>query len=192
MPYLVGAFVLGWVIQALFGLKAALTVAMIVVGGVVLFAAVVFALALILAMRNDHAKSRVPPSMTYRAINALRHDKDVVARRLHDALPSSGAWGEANQLFSRYERSLRMGVMLHQYQADVERKDATPEGELWCVKGGLFFRRERPAIAFLVVRCPSTKEDHILYVPPNMKTVREARAWTFHVKPEEFAPALEV
>lgn len=41
-------------------------------------------------------------------------------------------------------------------------------------------------IAFLHVKCPSTGHDHILFVPKEMKTAKEARAWTFHLTPEEF------
>lgn len=32
----------------------------------------------------------------------------------------------------------------------------------------------------LVVQCPSTGRQHILMVPSNIKTAREARRWTFH------------
>ena len=44
---------------------------------------------------------------------------------------------------------------------------------------------------YVEVRCPSTAHEHILCVPPTVKTCHEAVAWTFGKTPEEYAPALE-
>ena len=38
---------------------------------------------------------------------------------------------------------------------------------------------------------PSTKREYVLGVPGNMKTCQEAVAWTFGIKPEEYAPLIE-
>jgi hypothetical protein len=34
-------------------------------------------------------------------------------------------------------------------------------------------------------------KEYFLRVPPNMKTVQEAIAWTFHMRPEEYGPSIE-
>jgi hypothetical protein len=47
-----------------------------------------------------------------------------------------------------------------------------------------------PVVAVLV-KCPSTGRDYVLRVPPTMKSAREAVAWTFGMKAEEFQPILE-
>lgn len=56
---------------------------------------------------------------------------------------------------------------------------------------GWFRRVTTESVALLIVQCPSTKHYHVLFVPPEMRTVHEARAWTFHMSPDTFAPAVE-
>jgi hypothetical protein len=53
---------------------------------------------------------------------------------------------------------------------------------------GELFRRETvgdPVVAVLV-KCPSTGRNYVLRVPPTMKSAREAVAWTFGMKPDEY------
>lgn len=46
-------------------------------------------------------------------------------------------------------------------------------------------------IAFLQVKDSSTEKTYFLKVPPNMGTVKEAKAWTFGLNPGEYNPAVE-
>ncbi|MBI4864930.1 MAG: hypothetical protein HY815_32425 [Candidatus Riflebacteria bacterium] len=46
-------------------------------------------------------------------------------------------------------------------------------------------------LVVLRVRCPSTGRTYFLRVPPWMRTVESARAWTFDVPESEFAPLVE-
>jgi hypothetical protein len=39
-----------------------------------------------------------------------------------------------------------------------------------------------------IKRCPSTGRDYVLRVPPTMNSAREAVAWTFGMKAEEYQP----
>ena len=50
--------------------------------------------------------------------------------------------------------------------------------------------REEP-ICLVKVRCPSTGTFYVLRVPPSMKTVTKALAWTFGMKDKEYAPEVE-
>ena len=50
--------------------------------------------------------------------------------------------------------------------------------------------REEP-ICLVKVKCPSTGAFYTLRVPPTMKTVKNAVAWTFDVKADEYEPAKE-
>jgi hypothetical protein len=52
-------------------------------------------------------------------------------------------------------------------------------------------RRELQPACLLVVKCPSKRTTHLLLVPPTMRSVRQARAWTFGMDEGEFAPASE-
>lgn len=57
------------------------------------------------------------------------------------------------------------------------------------VHGELYRRGSKggkDVIQFLIVRCPSTHQTHILLVPSKCRTALQARAWTFSMKPEEF------
>jgi hypothetical protein len=58
---------------------------------------------------------------------------------------------------------------------------------------GELLRRETagdPVVAVLV-KCPSTGRDYVLRVPPTMKSAREAVAWTFGMKAEEYQPIFQ-
>lgn len=46
-------------------------------------------------------------------------------------------------------------------------------------------------LVLLHVKDPSTTREYFLRVPPNMKTARQARAWTFGFEPEEFVCEVE-
>lgn len=86
----------------------------------------------------------------------------------------------------RYELTRRCRRMASgMYGPDAVRLDGDDRahGELYRVAGA-------PA-KLLLVTCPSMKKPHILYVPTTMETARQARAWTFGMSPEEFAPVVE-
>lgn len=46
-------------------------------------------------------------------------------------------------------------------------------------------------IVFAYVKDSSTPRRYLLRVPPQMKTVREAIAWTFNMRPDEYRPLVE-
>jgi len=48
-------------------------------------------------------------------------------------------------------------------------------------------KREEP-ISLVKVQCPSTGVFYTLRVPPRMKTVKQAVAWTFNMEDSEYAP----
>jgi antitoxin component YwqK of YwqJK toxin-antitoxin module len=78
-----------------------------------------------------------------------------------------------------YERFLR--------QSDHEVIEKCGEQELVKIN---WHKQEEPL--FLVkVRCATTGVFYTLRVPPTMKTVQEAVAWTFELKPEEYKPEKE-
>lgn len=53
-----------------------------------------------------------------------------------------------------------------------------------------WFNHEEPVFV-VKVRCPSTGAYYVLRVPPGMKTVRQAVAWTFGLNEEEYQPTKE-
>ena len=53
-----------------------------------------------------------------------------------------------------------------------------------------WYKREEP-ICLVKVKCHSTKVFYTLRVPPSMRTVREAVAWTFGMKHKEYSPEEE-
>ena len=53
-----------------------------------------------------------------------------------------------------------------------------------------WMKREEP-ICLVKVKCPSTGAFYTLRVPPTMKTVKEAVAWTFGVRENEYLPENE-
>jgi hypothetical protein len=46
-------------------------------------------------------------------------------------------------------------------------------------------------IRFLLVKDSSTDRRYLLCVPDDMQRVRQAKAWTFNVREEEYAPLIE-
>lgn len=54
-----------------------------------------------------------------------------------------------------------------------------------------FNRPQATIIQAVKVRCPSTKLEYLLMVPPNVRTPLEAVAWTFNMRPEQYAPLEE-
>lgn len=46
-------------------------------------------------------------------------------------------------------------------------------------------------VVFAYVKDPSTSRRYLLRVPPNMKKLREAVAWTFGMRPEDYRPLVE-
>jgi len=51
-------------------------------------------------------------------------------------------------------------------------------------------KREEP-IYLVKVKCPSTGAFYTLRIPPDMKTVKEAVAWTFDVSADQYQPEIE-
>jgi hypothetical protein len=82
------------------------------------------------------------------------------------------------------------GVRNHRPYYRVWVIDKTREGALYRFDSLVFTHPEFPA-AVLVVTCPSKKTKHVLCVPPSMRSVRQARAWTFGVNEDEFKVAAE-
>ena len=80
---------------------------------------------------------------------------------------------------------LGYGRFLSQVPHEVADKD----GEYELVKID-WHKREEP-IFLVKVKCPSTGAFYTLRVPPAMKTVKEAVAWTFGLKGSEYSPEAE-
>lgn len=59
--------------------------------------------------------------------------------------------------------------------------------ELVCID----WHKKEEAIYLVKVKCPSTGAFYTLRVPPDMKTVKEAVAWTFGLNKTEYSPELE-
>ena len=53
-----------------------------------------------------------------------------------------------------------------------------------------WIKSEEP-ICLVKVRCPSTGAFYALRVPPGIKSVKQAVAWTFGVKEEAYVPDVE-
>jgi hypothetical protein len=55
---------------------------------------------------------------------------------------------------------------------------------------GELLKRETPGdpVVAVLVKCPSTGRNYVLRVPPAIKSAREAVAWTFGMKAEEYQP----
>lgn len=75
------------------------------------------------------------------------------------------------------------------FLADLPHEILDRSGEYELVKID-WHKREEP-IHLVKVKCPSTGAFYTLRVPPAMKTVSEAVAWTFNLDPDEYAPELE-
>jgi len=74
---------------------------------------------------------------------------------------------------------------LHQRKHKVINRD----GDSSLVRVDWYPRQE--AIYLVKVRCPSTGAYYALRVPPGVRRVREALAWTFGIKEEEYHPEEE-
>ena len=73
--------------------------------------------------------------------------------------------------------------------AGVEHRILHQEGEQALVRIDLPGRDE--AIVLVKVKCPSTGAFYVLRVPPQMRTVREAVAWTFDLSEAAYRPVQE-
>lgn len=70
------------------------------------------------------------------------------------------------------------------FLAQVEHQVIDKDGEYELVKID-WHKREEP-ICLVKVKCPSTGAYYTLRVPPHMKTARQAVAWTFHMRKNDY------
>ena len=75
------------------------------------------------------------------------------------------------------------------FLSQVEHQIISKEGDSELVRID-WHKREEP-ICLVKVKCPSTEVYYTLRVPPTMKTVKEAVAWTFGMKDKEYLPERE-
>jgi antitoxin component YwqK of YwqJK toxin-antitoxin module len=75
------------------------------------------------------------------------------------------------------------------FLSQMEHEVIEKEGEQELVKIN-WVNREEP-ICLVRVRCPSTGTFYTLRVPPSMKTIKDAVAWTFGMKNKEYVPEIE-
>jgi len=75
------------------------------------------------------------------------------------------------------------------FLAQMEHKIIDKDGEQELVRIN-WLKREEP-IYLVKVKCPSTDAFYTLRVPPTMRTVKEAVAWTFGLSPNEYHPEKE-
>jgi len=75
------------------------------------------------------------------------------------------------------------------FLSQVEHEIVDRDGEQELVK--LKWHPREEELALVKVKCPSTGAFYTLRVPPGMKTVKSAVAWTFDVKPNEYNPIKE-
>jgi len=72
-----------------------------------------------------------------------------------------------------------------------------PGSNFYKIPGGYFNNREDKIIfltediTFLQVKDPSSGKIYFLKVPPDMRSVQEAKAWTFGLEKEEYNPEIE-
>jgi hypothetical protein len=69
------------------------------------------------------------------------------------------------------------------FVAEVEMEEIHRDGENALLRKG--------DIVFAYVKDSSTPRRYLLRVPPNSKTVHEAIAWTFNMRPDEYRPLVE-
>lgn len=148
---------------------------------IALCAPLIFAVAIVLALLASNIGKPKPVVATQaerrRTTAALRSRYSDLTGRVGRRRPTRQ---EARQM----DKVRRLFVMFDDgfsYEGSLCLRHRSKDGLLWRVDGHRFFRTE--PIAFLVVRCPSTGNDYVLFVPPEMKTVEQARAWTFHMEP---------
>ena len=98
-----------------------------------------------------------------------------------------------------YENYIREGFEMNKIQYIIL-EDATfqyPPDFYGSIPRGYFNDREdriiilTDGIAFLQVKDSSTGKRYFLKVPPDMRSVKEAKAWTFGLKKEEYHPDIE-
>jgi antitoxin component YwqK of YwqJK toxin-antitoxin module len=75
------------------------------------------------------------------------------------------------------------------FLAQMEHEIIAKEGDYELVKV-IWHEREEP-IHLVKVKCPSTGAYYTLRVPPKAKTIKEAVAWTFGIKEDEYSPEAE-
>jgi len=80
---------------------------------------------------------------------------------------------------------LGYGVFLSQVEHEILDKD----GEYELVRVN-WHKREEP-IVLVKVKCPTTGAFYTLRVPPRMRKVKQAVAWTFHMKKDDYNPLKE-
>jgi len=72
------------------------------------------------------------------------------------------------------------------FLSQIEHEVIDKDGEYELVKID-WHKREEP-MYLVKVKCPSTGAYYTLRVPPRMRTVKQAVAWTFHMKKSEYNP----
>jgi len=82
-----------------------------------------------------------------------------------------------------------IGDKIFQYHNPGSNFYRIPEGYLKNRDDKIIFLTED--IAFLQVKDPSSGKIYFLKVPPDMRSVREAKAWTFGLEKEEYDPEIE-
>jgi len=75
------------------------------------------------------------------------------------------------------------------FLSQMEHEVIEKEGEQELVRIN-WVKREEP-ICLVKVKCPSTQTFYTLRVPPSMKTIKDAVAWTFGMKNKEYVPEIE-
>ena len=85
----------------------------------------------------------------------------------------------------------RFGVERLLHEADAQTVHATPDGTLYRVPFPYGARDHEEALVVVQVICPSTQRRFLLRVPPWLRRVREAIAWTFRLPSEQYGPIRE-
>jgi len=75
------------------------------------------------------------------------------------------------------------------FLSQMEHEVIEKEGEQELVRIN-WVKREEP-ICLVKVKCPSTQTFYTLRVPPSMKNIKDAIAWTFGMKDKEYVPEIE-
>lgn len=75
------------------------------------------------------------------------------------------------------------------FLAQMKHEVIAKEGDQELVKID-WIKREEP-ICLVKVKCPSTGAFYTLRVPPGVKTIKQAVAWTFGVRENEYSPKIE-
>ena len=75
------------------------------------------------------------------------------------------------------------------FLAQMEHQIIEKDGEYELVR--IYWHEREEPICLVKVKCPSTGAFYTLRVPPNAQTVKEAVAWTFGLKADEYRPEKE-